>query len=91
MARTLKEEIYDQQISPLLKQILDICKSHKIAVLTEFCLGYDEEYPDSQLCCTSALVTEDHEPTERILEAFQVLKPSEPQFMAFTLITKKAD
>ena len=87
-ARTSKEAIYDDEISPLLKKILEICKTHKIAMLSEFCLGYDDDNPDSQLCCTSALLTEDHEPTERIKEAFNVLKP-QPQFMTITTVSKR--
>ena len=86
-ARTAKEEIYDNQISPIMRQILAICQEHKIAVLAEFCLGYDED-ADDELCCTSALLTEDHEPTERILKAFDLLKPR-PSFIAFAITTKK--
>lgn len=85
-ARTPKEAIYDEQISPLMRQILEICKTHKIAMLSEFCLGYDDENPDNQLCCTSALLTEEHEPTERIKEAYDVLK-QKTQFMTFTTIS----
>ena len=34
-----KEEIYDEQISPLMKQIIDICKEHKISLFANF--GFD--------------------------------------------------
>lgn len=41
------EAIYDEQISPLMKQIIAICKEHKIPMFATF------EYADGQLC-TSA-------------------------------------
>ena len=87
--RTPKEAIYDEQISPLMSKILEICKAHKIAMLSEFCLGWeeDEEDDENQLCCTSALLKDEHEPTQRILEAYDLLKPKIAPFMAFTIRT----
>ena len=34
-----KEKIYDEQISSLMKQIIDICKEHKISLFADF--GFD--------------------------------------------------
>lgn len=50
-----KEEIYDEEISPLMAQILDICKTHKIGMVASFALPTSD---DAALRCTSAL-TED--------------------------------
>ena len=37
--RSEKEKIYDEQISPLLKQVIEICKEHKIPMIANF--GFD--------------------------------------------------
>lgn len=54
-----KEEIYDSQIHPLMKQILDICKAEGIAMQASFAIGHDGEGPEgedcSQLICSSHL------------------------------------
>ena len=42
-----KEEVYDSQISPLMAQIISICKEHKIAMLADFTL--DEDLGDARL------------------------------------------
>ena len=43
-----KEKVYDEQISPLLLQIIDICDEHNIQLYTEFEIG--DEYDD--MCFT---------------------------------------
>lgn len=48
-----KERIYDDQIAPLMAQILDICKTHHIACVATF--GVPSE-TDAELACSSALV-----------------------------------
>ena len=67
-----KEEIYDEQISPLIAQILAICKEHKVPMVAQFGIPTDG---DPDLCCTSALLTDEYEPHPHMLEAFGVLKP----------------
>jgi len=44
-----KEEIYDDQISPLMTKIIDICQSNNIAYICSFALN-DEEEGDPLLC-----------------------------------------
>jgi hypothetical protein len=34
-----KEQIYDEQISPLMQQIIEICKEHEIPVFADFQFG----------------------------------------------------
>ncbi|MGT0250724.1 hypothetical protein [Burkholderia pyrrocinia] len=36
MATISKEDVYDDRISPLMAQILSICKDHTIAMLASF-------------------------------------------------------
>ena len=41
-----KEQIYDEQISPLMKQIISICKENHIHMLCDFFIGNTEDKPD---------------------------------------------
>ena len=47
-----KEEIYDEQINPLMSEILGVCKEHGIAMIASFSLPVEE---DPYLMCTSYL------------------------------------
>lgn len=38
----VKEKIYDEQISPLMKQIIEICKTNEIPVFAEFQFGSND-------------------------------------------------
>ena len=69
-----KEAVYDTQISPLMAEILAICQEHKIAIVADFGL-------DGDLHCTSALLTEDYEPSEGQLTALKNLRHAEPVFV----------
>lgn len=63
-----KEQVYDEQISPLIAQILTICKANKIAMLADFHLG-------DNLKCTSVLLTDEYDPTQNMLLCLDILKP----------------
>lgn len=39
----MKEAVYDSEISPLMKQIIAICKREKIGLLACFSIGGDEK------------------------------------------------
>jgi hypothetical protein len=67
-----KEQIYDEQISPLMTQIIAICKEHKIAFLASFSIPNDE---DADLCCSSYMLDDDFEPPESFLRAKRELRP----------------
>ncbi len=36
-----KEQVYDDQISPLMLQIIDICKAKGIAMMASFDIAHD--------------------------------------------------
>ena len=46
-----KEEIYDEKISPLMGQIIAICREHKIAMFATYNISND----DDGLRCTTCL------------------------------------
>lgn len=45
-----KEQVYDNQISPLMQQIIAICQEHGIAMLADFAIGHDGVGPEGQDC-----------------------------------------
>ena len=67
-----KEQIYDDEINPLMAQILALCKEHHIAMLADFAL-------DGDLHCTSAVLPPEYRPSQSQLKALELLKP-QPAF-----------
>lgn len=63
-----KEEIYDEQINPLMAQIIAICKEHNIAHVCTFDCG-------DGLLCTTCLTTDEAEPPETYRRLVDVLFP----------------
>lgn len=63
-----KEEIYDEQIHPLMAQIIEICREHKIANVCSFSLDREEG-----LCCTTCATKDEFEPPDEFLEAVKIL------------------
>lgn len=79
---TPKEAIYDAQINPLMAQIIEICREHKIAVVASFALGPDDpDNPDSQLMCTTTLIDDEKEPTDAQVQAARLLVTGPPLSM----------
>jgi hypothetical protein len=76
-----KEEIYDAQISPLVKQIIEICKAHKIALIADFGL-------DDDMHCTTSLLADEYLPSDSQLEAHAALRPKPIFALAETVETK---
>ena len=60
MAKKDLEPIYDEQVAPLMKQIIQICTDNDIPLIASFQLTdgpYDDEDEDSgELFCTTALI-----------------------------------
>jgi len=81
-----KEQIYDDQIFPLMKQIIAICEEHKIAMIADFALS-DEDLED--LKCTTALLAEEFDPPDEMLHALEILRPKPKS--PITLTTTHAD
>lgn len=69
------EAIYDEQIAPLMTQILDICKAHGIPMVASF------EYAPDDLCSSFILPLGT---TGNLIRASEVIKPSSG-LMAFTI------
>ena len=63
--RMTKEQVYDKQINPLMAQIIEICKRHKIAHFCSFSLDIE-----SGLLVTTFDLNEECQPPEE----FEVCK-----------------
>jgi len=67
-----KEQIYDEQISPLMAQIIAICKEHKIPVLASFFTPGDD---DPDLAVTTALIGDGFDAPIEFSNALHALRP----------------
>lgn len=45
-----KEQVYDNQISPLMQQIITVCKEQGIAMMASFDIAHEEEGPNGEDC-----------------------------------------
>lgn len=66
-----KEQIYDEQIYPLMAEIVAICQLHKIAMLADFAIPTDD---DPTLQCTTALLSDSYDPPEQMRRALDILR-----------------
>jgi|GEM_PF-1605170 len=80
-----KEQIYDEQIAPLMTQIIAICKEHKIAMVSSFDRGQDDT--DRDLLCSTVLTEEEFDPPDVFKEIVKLLCPSAPK--SITKITAR--
>ncbi len=70
-AKRTKEQIYDEEISPLMTQVIAICKKHKIANVCSFSIADSEE----GLFCTTAMTEEEFDPPDTLKELVRILYP----------------
>jgi hypothetical protein len=71
-----KEDIYDEQISPLVKKILTVCKEHQIPMVMTFCIPRDDDDPNNPLQSTSAYVDASWGTPEKYVKALEIIRPS---------------
>ena len=81
-----KENVYDEQISPMVHQIIGICKEHNIALLLSAQLQ-DED--DETLYCTTILPGTDDVSDEKFVQALNIVRP--PSRSVMHLTTTHAD
>jgi hypothetical protein len=67
-----KEQIHDEQISPLMAQIIEICKEHKIAFVASYAIPTED---DDTLRCSSALLGREYGAPDEFKRAWKELKP----------------
>ncbi|KVV50141.1 hypothetical protein WK90_32625 [Burkholderia cepacia] len=72
MTTVTKERIYDEQISPLMTQIIVICKEHGIPIVASFFTPGDD---DPELAVTTALLGNGFEAPKNFGNALRELRP----------------
>jgi len=65
-----KEEIYDEQIAPLIDKIIAICNQNKIAALISFALPTED---NDSLSCTTAILGGEYEAHDSQIEAYRII------------------
>jgi hypothetical protein len=85
-----RETIYDEQISPLMTQIIAICKENKIPVVASFELDIEEGHPPNDpLMCTTSLLFEGEVHSKSLPKMHAAAYPPHPPVLMVT--TTKAD
>ncbi|RJG10973.1 hypothetical protein D3879_14950 [Pseudomonas cavernicola] len=68
-----KEDIYDEQINPLMGEIIQICKQHNIALIFSAHIPNDE---DPDLACTTHLPGDGGEFYPAFAKCMPIIRPS---------------
>lgn len=78
-----RELAYDEHISPLMTQIIALCREHSIPMLASFELDYEEEHGGALHCTTFLVNDNDMRPSDdRLARARQCIQPPKPQWSA---------
>jgi len=67
-----KEDVYDEQINPLMARIIAICQEHHIAMVASFHVPNEE---DDDLMCTTALLDDPFPQRGDLIRALRHLGP----------------
>jgi hypothetical protein len=90
-----KEAVYDEQIAPLMKQIIEICKKEKLYFVSQFYLKQEREDADCDnqaMYCSTVIIpartdihSEHHEHLSHVADAMKYGKEGKPWAMAVTV------
>ena len=90
-----KEQIYDVQISPLMQQIIGICRENGVAMIASFSIAHDGEGPNGEDCssltCTTHLPDGDEVFDERYSKCANSIRQPARQVPAMNITTTHAD
>lgn len=78
MSERTKEQVYDEEISPLMTKIIEICKEHRIANVLTFSLkrAAEDGSDDGQdMCCTTCMVTDEFDPPPEYQQMVELIYP----------------
>jgi len=78
-----KEDVYDNEISPLMTKIIDICKEHKIPMLASFTYENCEEKGTGR--CTTLLNGFENRKDEEFQQANKIVRNGGHQSFATTI------
>ncbi|QBP90714.1 hypothetical protein E1A90_04495 [Bacillus mycoides] len=89
-----KEKIYDEEIAPLMQQILEICRREELPMVAQFYHAEESPYDEESvtpLYCTSIIIPgdlNDEEGIQQLQDIDEVMKYGKngpPYFMAATI------
>ena len=83
-----KENIYDNEISQLITQIIAICNEHKIPMLASFV--YENLEEDSEGMCTTLINNHEGRYSARFQKAANVIRGSCGESVAITTVMSAA-
>jgi hypothetical protein len=79
-----KENTYDNEISPLMAKVIDICKANSIGMVATFDL-------DDDLCCTSSIPDETGKLSDRLRRCAIEAQNGRPSLPPLMITTTKPD
>lgn len=77
------ESVYDEKISPLMQQIIAICKEHNMPMVASF--AYENSEEKGRGCCTTTLTFEGRR-IQEFAEATSIIRGNS-LFSAFTVMS----
>ena len=87
-----KEKVYDDEIAPLMKQIIEICKREQLPMTAQFYLQEEREDDGEPMYCTTVIIPSKKEMNEEVYEhmkhvdeAMKYGKAGKPFVSAFTI------
>ena len=69
------EQVYDDQIAPLMTQIIEICKTHTLPMFATFLYGNDIDDDEGGKLCTTSLLFKERLIPEEMLDLPKVIMP----------------
>lgn len=81
-----KERVYDEQIAPLVSQIIEICHANDMPFILSTCYGWNED--DGFQLCSTVLPAKEWQ-----IESFEEIRKillRKPFMMAMTITRKRA-
>ena len=82
------EDVYDEQIAPLMTKIIEICNAHKLPMFATFLYLNDLEEDDDGLCTTN-LMFEERPIPEPLLALARCLRLKRQPALRFTVRNKE--
>ena len=77
------EKVYDEEISPLMKQIIQICKNNNIPMVASFVFENDEDKGEGH--CTTSINNIETRISNSITEAVKIIYARNPQSLAIAI------
>lgn len=82
------EDVYDEEIAPLMAQILEICKRERLPMVASFAYARDEESGVTDFC--SSYLEWPGRESKALSRAFGAIRSGSPQLFAFAISTSEA-